>query len=135
MPSIPLGRNVNVIRDNGWDALEILNGIMALMRGLFKCLPRQIPFLSDNGSSGQRPHYHPNYSGAFVFDPDGHNTIEAICHDPAQITESCNWLAVFYTKAMYKLWKSRRSSAELGGSLRTIDTTWVRSRFIRDDGT
>ena len=33
----------------------------------------------DNGSPGVRPHYHPNYYGAFVLDPDGHN-IEAVCH-------------------------------------------------------
>jgi catechol 2,3-dioxygenase-like lactoylglutathione lyase family enzyme len=33
----------------------------------------------DNGPPGLRPHYHPNYYGAFVFDPDGHN-IEAVCH-------------------------------------------------------
>lgn len=26
------------------------------------------------------PEYHPNYYGAFVRDPDGHN-IEAVCHD------------------------------------------------------
>jgi hypothetical protein len=26
-----------------------------------------------------RPHYHANYYGAFVLDPDGHN-IEAVCH-------------------------------------------------------
>ena len=36
----------------------------------------------DNGGPGVRPHYHPNYYGAFVLDPDGHN-IEAVCHDPA----------------------------------------------------
>ena len=36
----------------------------------------------DNGSPGLRPHYHPNYYGAFVLDPDGHN-IEAVCHMPA----------------------------------------------------
>lgn len=36
----------------------------------------------DNGAPGLRPHYHPNYYGAFVRDPDGHN-IEAVCHDPA----------------------------------------------------
>jgi catechol 2,3-dioxygenase-like lactoylglutathione lyase family enzyme len=36
----------------------------------------------DNGSPGVRPHYHPNYYGAFVLDPDGHN-IEAVCHTPA----------------------------------------------------
>jgi catechol 2,3-dioxygenase-like lactoylglutathione lyase family enzyme len=35
----------------------------------------------DNGPPGPRPHYHPNYYGAFVFDPDGHN-IEAVCHKP-----------------------------------------------------
>ena len=33
----------------------------------------------DNGAPGLRPHYHPNYYGAFVFDPDGHN-IEVVCH-------------------------------------------------------
>lgn len=36
----------------------------------------------DNGAPGLRPHYHPNYYGAFVRDPDGHN-IEAVCHAPA----------------------------------------------------
>ena len=36
---------------------------------------------SDNGAPGLRPHYHPNYFGAFVLDPDGHN-IEAVCHSP-----------------------------------------------------
>jgi catechol 2,3-dioxygenase-like lactoylglutathione lyase family enzyme len=33
----------------------------------------------DNGAPGLRAHYHPNYYGAFVLDPDGHN-IEAVCH-------------------------------------------------------
>ena len=33
----------------------------------------------DNGAPGLRPQYHPNYYGAFVFDPDGNN-IEAVCH-------------------------------------------------------
>ena len=33
----------------------------------------------DNGAPGLRPHYHENYYGAFVLDPDGHN-IEAVCH-------------------------------------------------------
>jgi catechol 2,3-dioxygenase-like lactoylglutathione lyase family enzyme len=36
----------------------------------------------DNGPPGLRPHYHPNYYGAFVLDPDGHN-VEAVCHAPA----------------------------------------------------
>ncbi|MGH8077959.1 MAG: VOC family protein [Lysobacter sp.] len=35
----------------------------------------------DNGAPGLRPIYHPNYYGAFVLDPDGHN-IEAVCHLP-----------------------------------------------------
>ena len=33
----------------------------------------------DNGPPGIRAHYHPNYYGAFVLDPDGHN-IEAVYH-------------------------------------------------------
>jgi catechol 2,3-dioxygenase-like lactoylglutathione lyase family enzyme len=36
----------------------------------------------DNGAPGLRPHYHKNYYGAFVLDPDGNN-IEAVCHRPA----------------------------------------------------
>ena len=36
----------------------------------------------DTGAPGIRPQYHPNYYGAFVLDPDGHN-IEAVCHKPA----------------------------------------------------
>jgi catechol 2,3-dioxygenase-like lactoylglutathione lyase family enzyme len=35
----------------------------------------------DNGPPGLRPHYHADYYGAFVLDPDGHN-IEAVCHAP-----------------------------------------------------
>jgi len=35
----------------------------------------------DNGAPGLRPHYHENYYGAFVLDPDGNN-IEAVCHKP-----------------------------------------------------
>ncbi len=35
----------------------------------------------DNGPPGLRPHYHENYYGAFVLDPDGHN-IEAVTHLP-----------------------------------------------------
>jgi catechol 2,3-dioxygenase-like lactoylglutathione lyase family enzyme len=37
---------------------------------------------SDNGGPGLRPHYHANYYGAFVLDPDGNN-VEAVCHTPA----------------------------------------------------
>jgi catechol 2,3-dioxygenase-like lactoylglutathione lyase family enzyme len=37
---------------------------------------------TDNGAPGVRAHYHQNYYGAFVIDPDGHN-IEAVCHRPA----------------------------------------------------
>jgi catechol 2,3-dioxygenase-like lactoylglutathione lyase family enzyme len=35
----------------------------------------------DNGLPGLRPHYHKDYFGAFVLDPDGHN-IEAVSHHP-----------------------------------------------------
>lgn len=35
---------------------------------------------TDNGKPGVREIYHPNYYGAFVRDPDGHN-IEAVCHE------------------------------------------------------
>jgi len=35
----------------------------------------------DNGAPGIREIYHPNYFGAFVIDPDGHN-LEAVCHQP-----------------------------------------------------
>ena len=35
----------------------------------------------DNGAPGLRPQYHPDYYGAFVIGPDGHN-VEAVCHKP-----------------------------------------------------
>jgi catechol 2,3-dioxygenase-like lactoylglutathione lyase family enzyme len=35
---------------------------------------------TDNGPPGVREMYHPDYYGAFVHDPDGHN-IEAVCHE------------------------------------------------------
>jgi catechol 2,3-dioxygenase-like lactoylglutathione lyase family enzyme len=35
----------------------------------------------DNGGPGLRPHYDPDYYGAFVLDPDGHN-VEAVCRLP-----------------------------------------------------
>jgi catechol 2,3-dioxygenase-like lactoylglutathione lyase family enzyme len=35
----------------------------------------------DKGAPGLRPHYHPNYYGAFIIGPDGHN-VEAVCHKP-----------------------------------------------------
>jgi hypothetical protein len=44
-------------------------------------LPRQNavakPTRRDNGQPGLRRHYHENYYGAFILDPDGHN-IEAV---------------------------------------------------------
>jgi catechol 2,3-dioxygenase-like lactoylglutathione lyase family enzyme len=36
----------------------------------------------DNGPPGIRAQYDPNYYGAFVIDPDGHN-VEAVCRKPA----------------------------------------------------
>ena len=35
----------------------------------------------DNGAPGLRPHYDPDYYGAFVLDPEGRN-IEAVCRAP-----------------------------------------------------
>lgn len=35
----------------------------------------------DNGAPGIRAHYHPDYYGAFVIGPDGHN-VEVVCHQP-----------------------------------------------------
>jgi|SRR5882757_1018651 len=36
----------------------------------------------DEGAPGIRPHYHPNYYGAYVRDPDG-NKLCIVCHKPA----------------------------------------------------
>ena len=33
----------------------------------------------DEGPPGLRPHYHPNYYGAYARDPDG-NKLQAVCH-------------------------------------------------------
>jgi catechol 2,3-dioxygenase-like lactoylglutathione lyase family enzyme len=38
---------------------------------------------TDNGDPGVREIYHPNYYGAFVFDPDGNN-VETVCHNPPE---------------------------------------------------
>lgn len=35
---------------------------------------------SDEGAPGLRPHYHPNYYGAYFRDPDG-NKLCVVCHD------------------------------------------------------
>ena len=40
---------------------------------------------TDFGAPGLRPEYHPNYYGAFVRDPDGHN-VEAVCRQPSPPT-------------------------------------------------
>lgn len=34
---------------------------------------------TDEGPPGLRAHYHPNYYGAYVRDPDG-NKLQAVCH-------------------------------------------------------
>ncbi len=34
---------------------------------------------TDNGGPGLREHYHKDYYGAFLIDPDGNN-VEAVCH-------------------------------------------------------
>jgi ribosomal protein S18 acetylase RimI-like enzyme/catechol 2,3-dioxygenase-like lactoylglutathione lyase family enzyme len=38
---------------------------------------------TDLGAPGLRPHYHADYYGAFLADPDGHH-VEAVCHAPAR---------------------------------------------------
>jgi catechol 2,3-dioxygenase-like lactoylglutathione lyase family enzyme len=43
----------------------------------------------DNGAPGLRPHYHPNYYGAFVLDPDGIN-VEAVCHKDLEHDREAN---------------------------------------------
>jgi catechol 2,3-dioxygenase-like lactoylglutathione lyase family enzyme len=37
----------------------------------------------DNGTPGERPHYHPGYYAGFLLDPDGNN-VEVVHHGPAQ---------------------------------------------------
>ena len=37
---------------------------------------------TDEGAPGLRPHYHPDYYGAYVRDPDG-NKLCCVCHRPA----------------------------------------------------
>ncbi len=36
---------------------------------------------TDHGAPCLRPHYHPQYCGAFMPEPDGYN-IEVVCHYP-----------------------------------------------------
>ena len=43
----------------------------------------------DNGAPGLRPHYHPDYYGAFVLDPDGIN-VEAVCHKDVEHDREAN---------------------------------------------
>ncbi|HEY4804630.1 MAG TPA: VOC family protein [Paraburkholderia sp.] len=38
---------------------------------------------ADEGAPGLRPHYHPNYYGAYFRDPEG-NKLCVCCHDPAR---------------------------------------------------
>ncbi len=38
---------------------------------------------SDEGAPGLRPHYHANYYGAYVRDPEG-NKLQAVCHSKQQ---------------------------------------------------
>ena len=41
----------------------------------------------DNGVPGLRAHYHPDYYGAFVIGPDGHN-VEVVCHHAPAVAQS-----------------------------------------------
>jgi len=94
----PLGISL-VIEVHGWAGLG-KDGKAELWFGLHtdKQLPMHICFAAenraqvrafyqaalnaggkDNGPPGIREYYHPNYYGAYVIGPDGHN-IEAACH-------------------------------------------------------
>lgn len=42
---------------------------------------------TDEGAPGLRPHYHPDYYGAYLRDPDG-NKICVVCHDPDPAPDS-----------------------------------------------
>ncbi len=80
---------------------------------------------ADNGAPGIRAHYHPNYYGAFVLDPDGHN-IEAVCHLPAQHTrphpEERNGVAASRDEA-------DKHEACVDGLLRSVSSTRGRRRI------
>ena len=39
---------------------------------------------TDEGGPGLRPHYHENYYGAYIRDPEG-NKVCFVCHDPAWV--------------------------------------------------
>ena len=73
---------VAALRAHGVDTVFGLPG--AQIYGLFDAFHRAALDAGgkDNGAPGLRPHYHPDYYGAFVLDPDGHN-VEAVCHAPA----------------------------------------------------
>ena len=60
--------------------------LMALRQGFAERAAALEAGAKDNGAPGVREHYHPNYYGAFVIGPDGHN-IEAVCHTPVDVPE------------------------------------------------
>jgi catechol 2,3-dioxygenase-like lactoylglutathione lyase family enzyme len=54
---------------------------------------------ADNGKPGLRPHYHKDFYGAFVIDPDGHR-IEAVCRKaPPRATAKAKVKAKAKTKS------------------------------------
>ena len=65
----------------------------------------------DDGAPGLREHYHPNYYGAFVIDPDGHH-IEAVCHLPDEATVIARPLRVGKKKVASKKKKPARAKAK-----------------------
>ncbi len=69
---------------------------------------------TDNGPPGLRLHYHANYYGAFVLDPDGHN-IEAVCHSSlAELTAASRKTAARKPAA-----KKRAAAKKAGRASRT----------------
>ena len=59
------------------DTIEILAETRAAVDA-FHAAALEMGGTSD-GEPGPRPHYHPNYYGAYVRDPEG-NKIQAVCH-------------------------------------------------------
>jgi catechol 2,3-dioxygenase-like lactoylglutathione lyase family enzyme len=71
----------------------------------------------DNGPPGIRAHYHPDYYGAFVLDPDGHN-VEVVCHYPPGGTAKRGAAKAKSAAARSGKKKTARKSAKRAGAKR-----------------
>jgi len=73
----------------------------------------------DNGPPGIRAHYHPDYYGAFVLDPDGHN-VEAVCHTAPGRGVNPKRLAAAAKVASAKAGTAKSGTAKKGKTARKI---------------